>query len=70
MGPCHDNSEAFLGHMAQTQTCNCPSLKQSPIDEGYSLVRVHATNRLPFLKHLSVAVINLLMYHFHTFLWT
>ena len=67
--PCHDNIEAFLGHMAQTQTCNCPSLKQSPINEGYSLVRVHATNRLPFLKHLSVAVINLLMYHFHTLLW-
>jgi hypothetical protein len=56
--------------MAQTQTCeNFPSLKENPIDEGDSLVCVHATYRLPFLKHLSVAVIKLLRNHFPTLLW-
>lgn len=60
-------SDVFLGHMAQVQTCdNCTSTKEKPSwgREGCLLFNMHVHNRLPFFKHPSVGVTNLLGSHF------
>ena len=61
---CHDEREICPTHMAQVQTCDCTSTKEKSIllKKFFSYMCAH--NHFPFLKHLNVAVTNVLGYHF------